>query len=299
MDNIASVPVSFPARLRALLMRSVEQWINDRAMSKGAALAFYTLFSLAPVMLMVLAIAGAVFGEEAARGALFEELRGMIGPSGAEAAQLLLAQARNPQAGLAATMLAIGLLLVGATTVFGELKESLDEIWKVPPSKQSSIMTFIRTRLLSFSLILVLAFLLLISLAVNAALAAAERYLAGYWGEAAAIMLPISSSISFGVIVVLFAAIFKLLPQVRLPWRDVWFGALVTAALFQVGRLMIGAYLGNNEFVTSFGAASSIIAVMMWVYYSSLIFFFGAELTRQYSLLFGSRRRRPLREDPQ
>jgi membrane protein len=280
---------SFLARLRGMLFAAFEQWINDRAMSKAAALAFYTLFSLAPVILMVLAIAGAVFGEEAARGALFEELGALLGPSGAEAVQLVLANARNREAGLAATAMAIALLLIGATTVFGELKDSLDDIWKVPPTAQSGLMIFIRTRLLSFSMILVLAFLLLVSLAVNAGLAAAERYLGGYWGGAATILAPVSSAVSFAVIVALFAAIFKLLPRLYLPWRDVWAGAFVTAALFQIGKGLIGAYLGNNEFVTSFGAASSVIALMMWVYYSALIFFFGAELTRQYSLWFGSR----------
>lgn len=277
-------------RLRRMLLSAVGQWIEDRAMSKAAALAFYTLFSLAPVVLMVLAIAGAVFGEEAAQGAIFEELRELLGPSGAEAAQLVLSNARNPEAGLVATGLAIGLLLIGATTVFGELKDSLDQIWKVPPTDQSGLMIFIRTRLLSFSMILVLAFLLLVSLAVNAALAAAERVLSGYWGDAAALLVPVSSTISFAVIVTLFAAIFKLLPRLYLPWRDVWVGALTTALLFQLGKGLIGAYLGNNQFVTSFGAASSVIALMMWVYYSALIFFFGAELTRQYSLWFGSRR---------
>lgn len=278
----------FP-RARAMVVGAVTQWVADRAMSKAAALAFYTLFSMAPVMLMVLAIAGAVFGDEAARGAIFEELRGLVGKSGAEALQLVLANARNRDAGLLATAIAIVLLLIGATTVFGELKESLDEIWKVPPSRQSGVMSLIRTRILSLGMILVLAFLLLVSLTVNAALAAGERYLGGYWGEAATLLRPVSSVASFAVIVFLFAAIYKLLPEVTLPWRDVWIGALVTAGLFQAGKFLIGFYLGNNEFVTSFGAASSIIALMMWVYYSALIFFLGAELTRQFSLHLGSR----------
>jgi len=289
MDAHSPSSPGFFARLRGMGTGAVTQWINDRATSKAAALAFYTLFSLAPVIVMVLAIAGAVFGEEAARGALFEQLRGMLGPDGAQAVQLLLANASNKKAGLIATIMALGLLLIGATTVFGELKESLDEIWKVPPRSQSGLIIMIRTRLLSFSMVLVLAFLLLVSLTINTALAAAEHYLAGYWGSAAAIMTPVSSVVSFAVIVTLFAAIFKLLPEVYLPWRDVWVGAAVTAALFQLGKSVIGAYLGNNEFVTSFGAASSVIAVMMWVYYSALIFFFGAELTRQFSHWFGSR----------
>lgn len=281
---------SLAARTRAMLAGAADEWVNDRAMSKAAALAFYTLFSLAPMMLIVLAITGAIFGDEAARGAIFNELNALIGPSGAEAAQLVLAHARDREAGLVATAMAIGLLVVGATTVFGELKDSLDAIWKVPPSQQSGITVFIRTRLLSFSMILVLAFLLLVSLTVNAALAMLETFLSGYWAHSAAVLLPISSALSFAIITGLFASIFKLLPKLSLPWRDVWVGALVTAGLFQIGKSLIGVYLGNNEFITSFGAASSIIALMMWVYYSSLIFFFGAELTRQYAIWFGSRR---------
>jgi membrane protein len=281
-------PRTFLQRLRKLLVGAVEEWINDRASSKGAALAFYTLFSLAPILIMVLAIAGAIFGEEAARGAIFQELNGLVGPAGAEAIQLLLANARNPKAGALATLTAVALLVIGATTVFGELKDSLDEIWEVPPAHQPGIILFVRSRLLSFSLILVLAFLLLVSLSVNAALGVLEKYLGGFWGEATYALLALSSAISFGVIAALFAAIYKLLPQVRLPWRDVWVGAIVTAGLFLIGKKLIGAYLGNNEFVTSFGAASSIIALLMWVYYSAQIFFLGAELTRQYALWFGS-----------
>jgi membrane protein len=288
MTALPDRPQTFPQRLRKLLVGAVEEWINDRASSKGAALAFYTLFSLAPILIMVLAIAGAIFGEEAARGAIFRELNGLVGPAGAEAIQLLLANARNPKAGVLATLTALGLLVIGATTVFGELKDSLDEIWEVPPAHQPGIILFIRSRLLSFSLILVLAFLLLVSLSVNAALAVLEKYLGGFWGDATYVMLAMTSAISFAVIAALFAAIYKLLPQVRLPWRDVWVGAIVTAGLFLIGKKLIGAYLGNNEFVTSFGAASSIIALLMWVYYSAQVFFLGAELTRQYALWFGS-----------
>jgi membrane protein len=291
MTESTEKPQTILRRFRALLVGAIEEWIDDRASSKGAALAFYTLFSLAPVLIMVLAIAGAIFGEEAARGAIFRELNGLIGPAGAEAIQLLLANARNPKAGTLATLSALALLAVGATTVFGELKDSLDEIWDVPPARQPGIIVFIRTRLLSFSLILVLAFLLLVSLTINAALAVLEKYLGGFWSDASYILLPVTSVISFTVIASLFAAIYKLLPQVKLPWRDVWVGAIVTALLFVVGKKLIGAYLGNSEFVTSFGAASSVIALLLWVYYSAQIFFLGAEMTRQYALLFGSMRK--------
>lgn len=294
MNKASAKPLSFIQRLRAMLVGAVAQWFNDRASSKGAALAFYTLFSLAPVLVMVLAIAGAIFGDEAARGAIFQEMNGLVGPAGAEAIQLLLANARNPKAGTIASLAALVLLAIGATTVFGELKDSLDEIWRVPPTQQSGIIAFIRTRLLSFGLILVLAFLLLVSLSVNAALGAVQKYLGGIWSDAATILLPISSAVSFAVIASLFAAIYKLLPQTRLPWRDVWVGAIVTAGLFVIGKSLIGAYLGNSDVVTSYGAASSVIALLLWIYYSAQIFFFGAELTRQYALWFGSLRHPPL-----
>jgi len=291
--NTDNSSLSFFQRLRAMLVGAVAQWFADRASSKGAALAFYTLFSLAPILVMVLAIAGAIFGDEAARGAIFHEMTGLVGPAGAEAIQLLLANARNPKAGAIATLAALGLLLIGATTAFGELKDSLDEIWRVPPAHQSGIIAFIRTRLLSFGVILVLAFLLLVSLSVNAALSALEKYLGGFWNDAATILLPLSSAVSFAVIASLFAAIYKLLPQTRLSWRDVVIGSIVTAALFVVGKALIGAYLGRSDVVTSYGAASSIIALLLWVYYSAQIFFLGAELTRQYALWFGSLRNQP------
>jgi membrane protein len=291
MDRSDVEAVSLWRRLRGLLVSAGKEWMNDRSMSKAAALAFYTLFSLGPVMLMVLAIAGLAFGEEAARGALFNELSMLVGPSGAQAIELVLANARNLEAGLVATVISLGLLIVGATTVFGELKDSLDEIWKVPPSRQSGITHFVRTRLLSFGMILVLAFLLLVSLAVDTALAVLERSLGGLWDPAGYVLMPIAAGVSFIVITLLFASIYKLLPSVRLPWRDVWVGAIITAFMFEAGKSLIGAYLGHNAFINSFGAASSIIALMMWVYYSSLIFFFGAEITRQYALWFGSKRR--------
>lgn len=288
MDSSPDTPTSIYKRLRGLIVGAIGEWINDRASSKGAALAFYTLFSLAPVLVMVLAIAGAIFGDEAARGAIFDQLRGLVGQSGAEAIQLLLANARNEKVGAIATISALGLLAIGATTVFGELKDSLDEIWEVPPSRMPGVVAFVRTRLLSFSLILVLAFLLLVSLSINAALATLQKYLGGFWSDASYILLPISSIVSFAVIASLFAAIYKLLPQIRLPWRDVLVGAFVTALLFIVGKRLIGLYLGNSQFATSYGAAGSIIALLLWVYYSAQIFFLGAEITRQYALMFGS-----------
>ncbi|MCU6433998.1 YihY/virulence factor BrkB family protein [Undibacterium sp. Jales W-56] len=268
--------------------RAVQEWIHHRAASKGAALAFYTLFSMAPILVLVLAIAGFFYGQQAAQGEIFNQLQGLVGRSGAEAIQLLLAGARNPEEGRMATMLATLLLLVGATSVFAELKKSLDEIWQVPKLRQPGIWRLIRTRLLSFGLILVLAFLMLVSLIVSAALVFLEHYWSGIQINVALILIPISSLISFVVIASLFAVIFKMLPQIRLSWRDVWVGALGTAALFSIGKYGIGLYIGNSGVANSFGAAGSMIALLLWVYYSAQIFLLGAEFTRQYALVFGS-----------
>lgn len=276
------------ARLKKVLIGSVQEWFAQRGASKGAALAFYTLFSMAPVLVLVIAIAGAIFGEDAAAGAIYTQLNGLVGPSGAEAIQGLVASANKPGSGLVATIIATSLLVLGATTVFAELKASLDEIWHVPKSKASGIFQVFRTRLMSLSVVVVLAFLLLASLVISAALALLERFLGGIWAEASSILQPASTLISFSVIACMFAVIFKILPQVRLAWRDVWIGALGTAVLFIVGKYLIGIYLGNSAVADSYGAAGSVVALLLWIYYSAQIFFLGAGFTRQYALWFGS-----------
>lgn len=276
--------------LQKVAFGTVEEWFNQRAGSKGAALAFYTLFSMAPLLILVISIAGAVFGEKAAQGEIFNQLNGLVGPRGAEAIQLLLASAHNSDSGTVATIVATVLMLVGATTVFSELKDSLDELWHVPPARQSGLVAFIRTRLLSFGLILVLAFLLLVSLVVSAVLQLLQNYWSGIWSNIAYVVSPVSQIFSFLVITCLFASIFKLLPNIKIAWRDVWIGALGTAALFVLGKFLIGVYLGNSGVASSYGAAGSVIALLLWVYYSAQIFFFGAEFTRQYALWYGSLR---------
>jgi membrane protein len=253
-------------------------------------LAFYTLFSMTPILVLAIAVAGYFFGAEAAQGEIIAELQGLVGPNGAQAIQALLAAARNPASGLVATIVSSVLLLVGATSVFAELKDSLDELWGIEQPLQSGIRALIRTRLLSFGLILVLAFLLLISLIVSAALTVLERFAGGIWSSSAAALSILSSLISFSVIACLFAVIYKMLPNVALSWRDVWIGAVVTAALFSLGKYAIGLYLGNSAVASGFGAAGSVIALLLWVYYSAQIFFLGAEFTRQSALRFGSLR---------
>lgn len=284
--------LSVAERMKQVFRCSLDEWISQRAASKGAALAFYTLFSMAPMLVLVIAIAGAVFGTQAAQGEIFTQLHGLVGDNGAQAIQSLLASARNPASGTIATVIATLVLLVGATTVFSELKDSLDEIWRVPKTRESGLLSVLRARLLSFGLILVLAFLLLVSLVVSAALAVLERYWGGLWQEAAVVIGPLSSLFSFLVIAALFAIIYKMLPQIHLSWRDVMIGALGTAALFAIGKSLIGIYLGNSAIANSFGAAGSVAALLLWVYYSAQIFFLGAEFTRQYALWFGSLRDR-------
>lgn len=275
-------------RIRIVMHCSMLEWFAQRGGSKGAAVAFYTLFSMAPILILAIAIAGAAFGEQAARGEIFAQLNGLVGPSGAQAVEMLLINAHNPEAGLTATVIATIVLLVGATTVFAELKDSLDEIWHVPKARESGWIEILRVRLLSFGLVLVLAFLLLVSLVISAGLAVLERYWGGLWQEASFILTPLSNAISYLVIACLFAVIYKTLPQVKLSWHDVAIGALGTAGLFIFGKYLIGVYLGNSGVASSYGAAGSLVALLLWVYYSAQIFFLGASFTRQYAIWFGT-----------
>lgn len=283
----------FSRQIIHVMKCAVTEWLEHRAASKGAALAFYTLFSLAPILVLVIAIAGFFYGAEAAQGQLFNELRGLVGAQGADTIQAVLAGAQNKDSGRLATIVATVLLLVGATSVFAELKDSLDEIWDVPPPKDASWWDTVRTRLLSFGLILVLGFLLMVSLVVSAAMAVVENYFGGMYKEASIIVGWISSCISFLVIAILFGTIYKLLPRIHLSWHDVIIGALGTAAMFTLGKFGIGLYIGNSGAANSFGAAGSLIALLLWVYYSAQIFFLGAEFARQYALQLGSLRHKP------
>jgi membrane protein len=288
--------VPFSGRVLHVLRCAVTEWFDHRDASRGAALAFYTLFSMAPILVLVIAVAGFFYGAEAAQGQLLGQLRGLMGEKGAEAIQLVLAGARNKESGMRATIIATVLLLFGATSVFAELKDSLDEIWGVPKPTGSTWWDIVRTRLLSFGLILVLGFLLMVSLVVSAALAVLENYVGGLWKEATVVLSWIAWLISFGVIAVLFGVIYKLLPRIKLSWRDVTIGALGTAAMFELGKFIIGLYIGNSGVANSFGAAGSTIAMLLWVYYSAQIFFLGAEFARQYALQLGSLRNKPAGE---
>lgn len=277
-------------RLRIVMRRSLSSWMTHRAISKGAALAFYTLFSMTPILVLSIAVAGYVFGAQAAQGEIVAQVQGLVGPNGAQAIQALLAAAQDPSSGIVATMVASMLLLLGATSVFVELKDSLDEIWGVVRSDQSAFIGFVRARILSFGMVLVLSFLLLVSLVISATIGMLERHLGAELRSSVEILAILTSLISFGVTASMFAIIYKALPDAPLTWRDVWIGAVFTAMLFSIGKYVIGLYLGNSGVASSFGAAGSLIALLLWVYYSAQIFFLGAEFTRHYALWLGSLR---------
>ncbi len=272
-----------------LVRESVIGWMDHNASRTGAALAFYTVFSLAPILLLSIAIAGLFFGEQAARGEIFEQIRGLIGPSGAAAVQLVVQNAGESGAGTLTTVFSILTVIVGATTALVELKAGLDKIWEVPPARRQGFWYFIRTRLLSIGVILALAFLLLVSLVVSAGLAALEKFSRGEHLFNIALAW-LNFTVAFLLVAALFATIYKVLPSVRIAWRDVIVGALVTAALFSVGKYVIGVYIGNSGLGSTYGAAGSIILLLVWVYYSAQIFLFGAEFTRTYAHRFGSKR---------
>ncbi len=264
--------------------------MEDFAPSMGAALSYYTTFSLAPLLVILVAVAGLVFGEDAAQGRIVAELRDLMGKEGAVAVEALLKSASDPAESSIAAAVGFITLLIGATSVFGELQSSLDRIWRAPAAaKKGGLRALFRERLLSFAMILGLGFLLIASLAFSAALAV----MGSWWGESFAAwelaLQAINFVVSFGVTTLLFAMIYKILPRVRIGWGDVWIGAAITALLFTIGKLLIGLYLGKSAVSSAFGAASSIVVVLLWVYYSAQIFLFGAEFTWVYAYREGSR----------
>jgi membrane protein len=275
---------------RTLLAASAKAWIDHRGASKGAALAFYALFSMTPILVLTVAVAGWFLGAEAAQGEILARVRELAGPRGAQAVQTLLAAAHNRSSGLAATITAGALFLLGATGAFVELKDSLDELWGPEHRRHTGVAALLRAQLLAFALALIFSGLLLASLAASAALAVIEHIAGGYWSLAAPGLSLLSSLVSFGAITCLIAVIYKMLPDVRLPWRDVWIGTLFTAGLFSLGKYGIGLYLRNSGAASPFGAAGSVVVLLLWVYYSAQIFFLGAEFTRQYALRYGSQR---------
>ena len=273
-------------------------WLDDDAPSMGAALSYYTLFSLAPLLIIVIAMAGMVFGREAAQGEIVGQLRGIMGEAGAVVVEGLLKTSREPAQGLVATVVGVAILLLGATGIFAELQSALNRIWRVPvPKEDAGIWHLLRTRLLSFGLVLGLGFLVVVSLVVSAALAALGKWWSDWFTGWEVFLEALNFAVSFGTFTLLFAMIYKIVPRARISWRDVWTGGAVTALLFTVGKVLIGLYLGKSGLTSGFGAAGSVVVLIAWVYYSAQIFLLGAEYTWVYANERGSRVQTPATGD--
>jgi membrane protein len=272
-----------------LLKRTATRWNDLSAPRLGAALAFYTLLSLAPLVILVVAICGLFLRQSTAQSELLAQATQLVGYSGAKALQMVVNHANPPSGGLIASVTAIVTLIVGASGVFVELRDSLNTIWDARPSA-NSVKVFITRRLMCFGMVLALGFLLLVSLLISAAIGVVERYFLNLLPAGTAIAGEIANVVvSLAAITILFALMFKYVPDVRIDWRDVWTGALVTAVLFTIGRALLAYYLATAGVGSTYGAAGSLVALVVWVYYSAQIFFFGAIFTRTYSELFGSR----------
>jgi membrane protein len=283
-----------PANLWSMAKESVTAWIDDFAPSMGASIAYYTVFSIAPLLIIVIAIAGFVWGEEAASGYLYSQLGGILGDEGTKAVQAMVASASDRKDGVIASIAGVVLLAVGATTVFAELQSDLDRIWKAPAVKKpEGLWGMLRSRVLSLGLVVSIGFLLLVSLVVSAALAAFGKWWGGVFGDVEWLFHVLDFVVSIGVITVMFALMYKILPRVDIAWHDVWIGAVVTALLFTIGKFVVGLYVGKTSVASSFGTAGSLAVLLVWVYYSAQIFLLGAEFTWVYAHRQGSRKDRP------
>lgn len=275
---------SWIGRQWQIFVAAANAWMDDYAPSMGAALSYYTLFSLAPLLVLVIAIAGVVFGQDAAQGAIIAQLQGIMGKEGATAVQGLLIAAREPSTGIVASIVGGFLLLLGATATFAELQTDLDRIWQVPAKeKPSGVWGWLSSRVLSFGLVLGLAFMLMLSLVVSAALSASSEWLSGSAAAESVLASVLNFIVSFALFTVLFAMIYKIMPTAKISWHDVWMGAAVTALLFNVGKSLIGLYLAKSSVASGFGAAGSFVILVAWFYYSAQIFLFGAEYTWVYA----------------
>jgi membrane protein len=272
-----------------ILKMSASDWMEDQAPTLGAALAYYTVFSLAPLLIIAIAIAGLVFGREAAEGQIFDQLRGLLGEASGKAMQdMVQGASAKPGTGLVATLIGVVMLLFGASGVFGQLQTSLNAIWDVEPKPGRGIIGIVQDRILSFGFILVVGFLLLVSLLLTAAIAFVAEWFGGMVPGMETLVQILNFVLSLALITLLFAMIFKFLPDAKIAWHDVWIGAFITAALFTIGKFVLGLYLGKSDVGSSYGAAGSLIVLLLWVYYSSQILFFGAEFTQVYANRFGS-----------
>jgi membrane protein len=277
------------AQWTALFKRAFAAWADDYGPSMGAALSYYSVFSMAPLLLLVISIAGLAFGQDAARGELFSTIAGLMGPEAAKTLEEMLSAMSKPSRGITGTAISIGALVIGATTVFGELQDALDRIWRAPGRvKAGGLWGLLRSRVLSFGMILGIAFLLMVSLVLTAAVSALGRWWGGFFGEWEVLLQVVNLWTGFLLTGFGFALIYKFMPRVKVQWRDVLWGAVITSLLFSAGKFFIGLYIGKTGVASGFGAAGSIAVVFVWVYYSAQIFLLGAEFTWIYAQTFGS-----------
>jgi membrane protein len=271
------------------LKTTINEWVEAEPFQLAAALSYYTLFSLAPLLLIAIGVAGFVFGREAAQNQIVETLQGMIGQDSAQTVQeMIQASNEQPKTGILSTIIGFVALLFGAGGVVGQLQTSLNKIWEVTPKPGQGIWGFLRQRFFSFAMVLAIGFLLLVSLVVTAVLSSFTAMISSFLGDATFVAHAIDILVSFGFVTLLFALIYKYVPDVEIQWRDVWVGAALTSILFTIGKYLIGLYIGTSGVSSTFGAAGSLITILVWVYYSSLIFFLGAEFTRVYATQYGS-----------
>ncbi|WP_228060543.1 MULTISPECIES: YihY/virulence factor BrkB family protein [unclassified Coleofasciculus] len=274
-----------------MIKATFSQWQKDQASLMAAALAYYTVFSLAPLLIIVIAIAGAVFGEQAAQGELVRQIQEVVGKDAAEFIQVAIENTSNiePDGGIFPTLLNIGILLFGATIVFAQLQTSLNKIWEVKLKPGNSIKLFLRKRILSFSMVLAVAFLLLVSLVVSAILAIINNYFRDLIPGFSYLWEFLNFLISFGLAILLFAMVYKVLPDAKIAWQDVGVGAIITAVLFEIGKALLGFYLGQMGVGSAYGAAGSLVVILTWVFYSAQILFLGAEFTKVYAKSYGKK----------
>jgi membrane protein len=277
-----------PRAVWALLGETFVEWYEDRAPRLGAALAFYTVFALAPGLIFIIALAALLLGTEAAQGQIISHIESLAGNAGSQAARAAIASARTAGVSLLATGLGAVTLLFGLWGVFGELQDALNTIWGVTIPPTRGVIGVIKKRFWSAAMVVGIGFLLLVSLVASAWLAALGKFFSRLLPLPVAAMETANALLSFVVITFMFAVIYKLLPDVRIAWRNVWTGAAVTAVLFTIGKSLIGLYLGRSTVASVYGAAGSLIVILLWVYYSAQIVFFGAEFTKVYTRRFGA-----------
>ena len=272
-----------------LLKAACFAWLADNAPSMGAALAFYALFSLAPVLVIAVAIAGFGFGKEAAESAILGQFQGLMGATGAKAVEAVIQSVNRPTLGAITSTFGFIAVLAGASGVFIELQDSLNKIWKVKSKSKNILIGAARQRLWSFGLVVGTGFLLLVSLVISAFLGAVGKFVGNILPMPAIVLESFNFVLSFGVITLLFAIVFKFIPDTRILWSDVWMGAALASLLFTIGKVLIGLYLGRSALASAYGAAASLVIFLLWIYYSAQILFLGAELTHVYTSKYGSR----------